>query len=73
MSPPINKPIVKLTEKPIPCTQNVVQPKVTLKVPIPESSSSHDKIFQYQITQFLKQDLEMIQVLEWSKEKPYRI
>ena len=23
--------------------------------------------------QFLKQDLVMIQVLEWSKEKPYRI
>ena len=30
-------------------------------------------VSQYQITQFYKQDLEMIQVLEWSKEKPYRI
>ena len=31
MPPLINKPITKLSEKPI------VQPKVTLKVPVPES------------------------------------
>ena len=44
MYPPINKPTVKLTEKPIPHTQNMEHPKITLKVPIPESSSIHDKI-----------------------------
>ena len=38
MSPQINKLIIKLSEKPI------EQPKVVLKVPIPESSSIHDKI-----------------------------
>ena len=38
MSPQINKPIAKLSEKPI------EQPKVTSKVPIPESSSICDKI-----------------------------
>ena len=37
MPPPINKPIVKLTEK------QIEQPKVTLKIPIPESSLIHDK------------------------------
>ena len=37
-SPPINKPIVKVSEKPI------EQPKVTSKIPIPESSSIHDEI-----------------------------
>ena len=31
------------------------------------------KLFQYQIIQFLKQEPEMIQVLEWPKEKPYGI
>ena len=44
MSPLINKPYVKLTEKPILDTQNMEQPKLTLKVPIPERSSIHDKI-----------------------------
>ena len=44
MSPPIDKPIVKLTKKPIPYTQKIEQPKITLKVPIPECSSIHDKI-----------------------------
>ena len=29
--------------------------------------------FQYTITQFHKQDLEIIQILEQSREKPYRI
>ena len=38
MPPPINKPIVKLMEKPI------EQPKVVLKVPILENSRIHDKI-----------------------------
>ena len=38
MPPVIYRPIVKLTEKPI------EQPKVTLKVLIPESSRMHDKI-----------------------------
>ena len=37
MTPPINKPIVKLTEKPIPHPENIDQPKITLKVPIPLS------------------------------------
>ena len=31
------------------------------------------KLSSYQITQFHKQDLDMIQVLEWSNEEPYRI
>ena len=31
------------------------------------------KLFQYQIAQLLKQDPEMIQVLEWSEEKLHRI
>ena len=31
------------------------------------------KLLQCQIMQFLKQDPGMIQVLEWSKEKPHRI
>ena len=30
------------------------------------------KLFQYQIIHFLRKDLEIIQVLEWSK-KPYRL
>ena len=34
---------------------------------------SMTKLFQYQTIQYLKQDLDMIQVLEQSKEKPYRI
>ena len=38
MPPPINKPIVKLTEKPI------KQSKVALKFPIPERSSIQDEI-----------------------------
>ena len=44
MSALINKPVVKLAEKPIPHTQNIKQPEITLKVPIPKNSSSHDKI-----------------------------
>ena len=54
MSQWINKPIVKLTEKPIPHTQNVAQLKVALKVLIPESSSRNDKIIpipDYEIPQ----------------------
>ena len=43
MSPLINKPIVKLTENPILHIQDMVQPKITSKVPIPEKSSIHDK------------------------------
>ena len=42
--PPIDKPIVELTEKQIPHIENIEQPKLTLKVPIPESSRIHDKI-----------------------------
>ena len=38
MPPPVNKPNVKLMEKPI------EQPKIILKVPIPESSRIHNKI-----------------------------
>ena len=34
MSPPINKPIVKLIVKPIPHTQNIKQPEIASKVPI---------------------------------------
>ena len=44
MSPPINKPIVKLTEKPIPHPQNIKQAEITLKVQILNNSSSHDNI-----------------------------
>ena len=44
MSPPIDKPFVKLTEKTIPHIQNMEQPKVAVKVPIPERSSKHGKI-----------------------------
>ena len=42
MSSWFNKPIVKLTEKPIPYTQNMEQPKICLKVPIPKGSSIHN-------------------------------
>ena len=44
VSPPINKPIVKLTEKPISQPQNLTQPQITSKVSVPESSQIHDKI-----------------------------
>ena len=44
MSPTITKPIVKLTEKPISHTQIMEPPKISSKVPIPKSSSIHDKI-----------------------------
>ena len=43
MSPLINKPIATLTEQPIPHNQNMEQPKITLKVPIPKSSGINDK------------------------------
>ena len=44
MHPSTSKPIVELTEKPIPHTQNIKQRAITLKVPKPESSRMHDKI-----------------------------
>ena len=47
MPPPINKPIVKLKEKPIPHIQNIEEPKATLKISIPESSRIHDRIYIY--------------------------
>ena len=44
MFPPLNKPIMQLTEKPIlQKPQNIVQTKTTSKVQIPESSQFHDK------------------------------
>ena len=44
MSLPLNKPIIQLTETPIlQIPQNIVQPKITSKVPVPESSQIYDK------------------------------
>ena len=41
----LNRPIVQLKEKPISQQpQNLAQPKITLKVPVPENSRFHDKI-----------------------------
>ena len=44
MPSPISKPVVELTEKPIPHIQNIEPPNVTSKVPIPESSRMHVKM-----------------------------
>ena len=44
MPPQISKPTVELTEKPMPHIQNIEHLKVTLKVPLLESSIIHDKI-----------------------------
>ena len=39
LPPPLHKPIMKLTEKPISQQpKNLTQPKITLKVPVPDSS-----------------------------------
>ena len=41
MSPPLNKPIIQLREKPTSQQpQNIAQPKTTLKVPVPEQFSN---------------------------------
>ena len=79
-APSINKPIVKLTEK------SIEQPKVGSKLQYQKileymtKSYQYQKIleymtklYQYQIMQFLIQDPEMIQALEWSKQKLYRM
>ena len=50
LPPPINKPIVKLTEKPI------EQPKVASKVSIPDGARIHIELHLYEIMQFPKQD-----------------
>ena len=73
MSPLINKPFVKLTEKPIPCTQNMEQPKITSTFPIPENSSAHDKIIpipDYAIPQTRSRDDSSSRMF---KRKAYRI
>ena len=68
MSPLIDKPIVKLTEKPILHMQHTKKAEITLKVPLSKILVVMTKLLQYQIMQFLKQDPEMIKILHWSKE-----
>ena len=66
MSTPLNRPIIQLKENPISQKPvSLLQPKKTSKVPISETSQIHDKIIP--IPDY------MIQVLEWSKEKPHGI
>ena len=74
MSPSVNKPICKNNRK----TKYIHSTYEATKSNFKSSSigkfiKSMTKLFQYQITQFLKQDLEMTQVLEQTREKPYRI
>ena len=67
MLPPISKSIEKLWNRP---TQQL---KVALKFLTSESSSLSNKITPVPVMQFLRQDLMMIQILEWSKEHSYRM
>ena len=51
VSPPFNRPIVQLKEKPVSQQPKIlVQPKITLKVPVPEVLKFMTKLSQYQIT-----------------------
>ena len=43
MSPPLNKPIIQISEKPVLQPQNIAHPKITSKVPVPEGSQTHEK------------------------------
>ena len=71
MSPLLNKPIIWIVEKLIlQQPQNIVQPKTTLKVPVPENSPLHDKFIpvpDYVIPQTRSRDDSN------SRIKPYRI
>ena len=61
--PLISKPIAQVREKPV----------EQQKPQYPKLLEYKLKLYQYQTTQFLIQDPEMIQVLEWSTERLYRI
>ena len=72
----LDKPITQLKQKPISQQpENLVQPKITLKVPVPEISQIHDKIIpvpDYIIPQTRSGDDSSSRMVEGKKHTGYQ-